>query len=130
MHSAQSLYRSARIAVTSSSSGGRYVFVEPVGGWGGILTETAKLTASDGSAFDEFGESVAISSDTVVFGAPNYDIGGIADQLGRALRPPRALGCTCCGRQAVEAPRRLPQGSLALGQRLRRSAISSSRWPS
>ena len=30
-----------------SASGSAYVFVEPVGGWTGNLTETAKLTASD-----------------------------------------------------------------------------------
>jgi hypothetical protein len=41
-----------------------YVFVEPAGGWTNI-TQTAKLSASDGSAFS----SVAISGNTVVAGA-------------------------------------------------------------
>ena len=38
------------------------------GGWASA-TETAKLTASDGAAFDRFGFSVAVSGDTVVVGA-------------------------------------------------------------
>ena len=33
------------------------------------MTQTAKLTASDGAASDCFGSSVAISGDTVVVGA-------------------------------------------------------------
>ena len=33
------------------------------------MTQTAKLTASDGAAGDYFGYSVAISGDTVVVGA-------------------------------------------------------------
>jgi hypothetical protein len=53
------------------ASGAAYVFVEPPGGWAGTLTETAKLTASDGTTGDSVGYSVAISADTVVAGAPN-----------------------------------------------------------
>jgi hypothetical protein len=48
--------------------GSAYVFVKPAGGWAN-MTETAKLTASDGAANDFFGNSVAISGDTVVVGA-------------------------------------------------------------
>ena len=40
------------------------------------MTETAKLTASDGAAVDYFGYSVAISSDTVVVAAPDDDDNG------------------------------------------------------
>jgi hypothetical protein len=54
-------------------SGSAYVFVRPVGGWTGALTEDAKLTASDGAAGDRFGFRVAISGDTVVAGAPDAD---------------------------------------------------------
>ena len=54
---------------SNSAQGSAYVFVEPVGGWASG-TETAKLTASDGGAFDLFGRSVAVSGDTVVVGAP------------------------------------------------------------
>jgi hypothetical protein len=64
----------------NSAQGSAYVFVEPAGGWGGNLTETAKLVASDGAASDDFGGSVAISGDTVVVGAHTKDIGGINQQ--------------------------------------------------
>ncbi|HXM61824.1 MAG TPA: hypothetical protein VN950_13285 [Terriglobales bacterium] len=47
-----------------------YVFVKPAGGWSGVQTETAKLIASDGNAFDALGTSVSISGDTIVAGAP------------------------------------------------------------
>ncbi len=35
-----------------------------------------KLTASDGQADDFFGNSVAVSGDTAVVGAPNENTGG------------------------------------------------------
>jgi len=38
-----------------------------------VLSETAKLTASDGAAGDEFGWSVAIAGDTIVVGATGDD---------------------------------------------------------
>ncbi|MBN2149291.1 MAG: FG-GAP repeat protein [Anaerolineales bacterium] len=37
------------------------------------------LTASDGAEYDSFGESVALSADTLVMGAPYADIGGMQD---------------------------------------------------
>jgi len=46
--------------------GSAYVFV----GSGSSWTQHAKLRASDGAAWDEFGRSVAISGDTVVVGVP------------------------------------------------------------
>ena len=52
-------------------SGSVYVFVKPSEGWSD-MTETAKLHASDASASDEFGYSVAIDGDLVVIGA-RYD---------------------------------------------------------
>ena len=68
-------------------SGSAYVFTKPAGGWGSwdALPQTAddeedkdgltaKLTASDGAAFDEFGSSVAVDGDTIVVGA--YGDGG------------------------------------------------------
>jgi len=54
----------------NTEQGSAYVFVKPAGGWSGSLTESAKLTASDGAALDRFGSSVAISGDTIVVGAP------------------------------------------------------------
>jgi len=57
--------------------GAVYVFVKPANGWVD-MTETAKLTASDGEAGDNFGAGVAIASDAsaIVAGspaAPNID---------------------------------------------------------
>jgi hypothetical protein len=52
----------------NQAQGAAYVFVRPPGGWTN-MTETAKLTASDGSANDQFGFSVSISGNTVAIGA-------------------------------------------------------------
>ena len=54
--------------------GAAYVFVEPASGWSN-MSQTAKLTASDGSGGDDFGASIAISGNTVVVGAPYATIG-------------------------------------------------------
>ena len=56
-------------------SGSAYVFKEPAGGWEN-MTETVKLTASDGAVEDYFGVSVSISADTAVVGAPYDDDNG------------------------------------------------------
>ena len=48
--------------------GAAYVFTRPANGWTDA-TETAKLTASDGSPSDYFGYSVAVDGDVVVVGA-------------------------------------------------------------
>lgn len=48
--------------------GAVYVFVEPAGGWAD-MTQTAKLTASDGNPRDYFGLSLAMSGQTIVVGA-------------------------------------------------------------
>jgi hypothetical protein len=53
----------------SNRHGAAYVFVKPASGWGGHLTETAKLIASNGANGDAFGSAVSISGDTVVVGA-------------------------------------------------------------
>ncbi len=55
--------------------GSAYVFNKPKAGWTD-MTETAKLTASDGAAFDEFGWSVSISGDLAVIAAPRDDDAG------------------------------------------------------
>ena len=52
----------------NSGQGAAYVFTEPGSGWAN-MTQTAKLTASDGAADDDFGDSVSISGNTVVVGA-------------------------------------------------------------
>jgi trimeric autotransporter adhesin len=65
----------------NSGDGAVYVFSEPAGGWASG-TQTATLTASSGTSGDEFGASVAVSSDgsTVVVGAPETTVGSNADQ--------------------------------------------------
>jgi hypothetical protein len=54
--------------------GAAYVFVRPADGWAN-MTQTAKLTASDGAAQDSLGTSVSLSGRIVVAGAPNATIG-------------------------------------------------------
>ncbi len=62
-----------------ASAGAAYLFVKPADGWGtGGITETVKLTASDGAENDAFGNSIAISADggVVAVGASGADSGG------------------------------------------------------
>jgi hypothetical protein len=59
--------------------GAAYVFVKPASGWRGA-TPTARLTAAGGAADEFFGESVAISGNTVVVGAPGRKVGRHAAQ--------------------------------------------------
>jgi hypothetical protein len=49
--------------------GAGYVFVKPARGWKGLLTQTAKLTSSDGRAKDQLGWSVSISGNILALGA-------------------------------------------------------------
>ena len=58
-----------------SDSGSVYLFEKPASGWTDT-NQTSKLTASDASASDNFGRSVAISGDTVIVGAYHDDEGG------------------------------------------------------
>jgi glyoxylate utilization-related uncharacterized protein len=64
----------------NSLQGSAYVFVKPGAGWATTSAYTAKLTASDGAANDQFGHSVAVSGDVVVVGAPYDDISANTDQ--------------------------------------------------
>jgi hypothetical protein len=61
--------RGATLLLRVEDAGARYpLTVDP-------FIEKAKLVASDGTAFDSFGDGVAISGDTVVVGARGHDIG-------------------------------------------------------
>jgi hypothetical protein len=51
--------------------GAEYVFTMSAAGWA-TGTQTAELSASDGGSGDRLGESVAISGDTAVAGAPSH----------------------------------------------------------
>jgi hypothetical protein len=62
-----------------TSQGVVYVFVKPASGWSHVAPPL-KLTATRGQAGEFFGESVAISGNTVVVGAPGRKIGRHAEQ--------------------------------------------------
>ena len=53
----------------NDSPAAAYVFAEPSSGWAN-MTQTAKLTVSDGGAYYNFGTSVSIDGNTIVVGAP------------------------------------------------------------
>jgi hypothetical protein len=63
------------------NQGEAYVFVKPTSGWTD-MTETAKLTSSDGTAEDLFGASVGIDGNTIAVGAAakqmKYELEGAA----------------------------------------------------
>jgi hypothetical protein len=61
---------------TNLQQGAVFVFVEPTKGWVTTATFQAELTASDGQSGDNFGSSIALSSDgmTVVVGAPQATV--------------------------------------------------------
>ena len=62
------------------NQGAAYLFVRPSTGWAN-MTETAKLTASDGAEYDGMGAwGVAASGDTLAVGARLADIGSNPDQ--------------------------------------------------
>jgi hypothetical protein len=55
-------------------TGEAYVFVEPATGWAS-MTETARLSPSDGVVGDSFGYAIAISGNTILVGSPNNPYG-------------------------------------------------------
>jgi len=59
----------------NQNQGAAYIFYRNQGGsnaWGQVV----KLTAADGTDFDDFGYSVSLSGDTLLIGAREADIGG------------------------------------------------------
>jgi hypothetical protein len=66
---------------SNAAQGAAYVFTRPASGWSSV-TQTARLTASDGAAFDQLGYSVAVSTDgsTVVAGPFQKRIGSNTGQ--------------------------------------------------
>lgn len=55
--------------------GAAYVFVKPGDGWETTSVYTAKLTASDASGAEYFGNSVALSGDVALVGSPYHNFG-------------------------------------------------------
>lgn len=73
----ESVAVSGNVAVVGSSgdsnaTGAAYVYVKSTGSPNEV-TQTAKLTASDGRPGDAFGTSVSISGNVIVVGAPNVN---------------------------------------------------------
>jgi hypothetical protein len=64
------------IVVSGDDSIGKCVFVFVRSG--SVWTQQARLSADDGGIEDHFGDSVAISEDTVIVGAPNSKLTGAA----------------------------------------------------
>jgi hypothetical protein len=62
----------------NSCQGAAYVFVKPVSGWAN-MTETAKLTTSDGQAGDAVASSTSISGNTIALGAPRKTVNGFTN---------------------------------------------------
>jgi hypothetical protein len=57
--------------IQNQNHGKIYVYVKPAGGWSGVLTETAQLTASDDNVGYLLGRSLAMDSEgTIYSGAP------------------------------------------------------------
>jgi len=71
------------------ASGSAYLFVKPGSGWTD-MTETAKLTASDGAEGGSFGYSVSISGAALIVGAPGDDDNGTASGAAYLFRKPEA----------------------------------------
>ena len=71
-----------------ADSGSAYVFEKPVAGWSETVDQSAKLVASDGELFDYFGNSVAVSGDTVIVGAYYDDDKGSASGSAYAFEKP------------------------------------------
>jgi trimeric autotransporter adhesin len=72
----------------NASQGAAYIFVKPARGWAN-MTQTAKLTASNGQANDGFGGSVGIAGSTIVVGACSQS--GMCNGPGKVyvfLKPP------------------------------------------
>ena len=94
--------------------GAAYVFVKAGTGWVS-MTETAKLTASDGAADDGFGISAAIDGDTVVAGAAGAAIGSNTQQGAVYVFQPRPETAGAVVAPAVSAPSLVTLALLLIG---------------
>jgi nucleoside-specific outer membrane channel protein Tsx len=66
----------AKTVGSNADQGAAYVFTLSGGSW----SQTAKLTASDGAANDQFGQRVAVSGSTIVVAAPEHKVGSNVDE--------------------------------------------------
>ena len=70
--------------VADNAQGEAYVFIKPTDGWTTTSTFDARLAASDGEKYDNFGNSVSLSGTTVVVGSfrGNINLPGAAYVFG------------------------------------------------
>jgi hypothetical protein len=61
----------ARLSAATPAQGAVYVFTQSNGTW----TQSQKLTASDGAAYDNFGLSVALQGSIILVGSPHAAVG-------------------------------------------------------
>jgi hypothetical protein len=108
------------------------VFAKPEGGWAD-MTETAKLTASDGAAGDYYGYSVSVSGATVAVGAKFDDIDGKANQgSGYVIDILHTLGAAAAGSglgTVVSQPAGIFCPGTCTDQFLRGSTVALSAFP-
>jgi len=91
----------------NGGQGAAYVFVEPQSGWTD-MTQTARLTPSDGTG-GAMGDSVSISGDTVVAGAPVSGVGGAGNGTYLFVKPKNGW------KNKTEDAKLTPSGGTRLG---------------
>ncbi len=62
--------------LTYAAEGAAYIFEKPGSGWA-TMTETQKITASDGESGDTFGFSCKVDGQNIIVAAPEDDEGGL-----------------------------------------------------
>jgi FG-GAP repeat len=93
--------------------GAAYVFTATDSEWS--TTTQAKLIGTSGKAGDEFGDSVAISGDTIVVGAPVHAVSGGGDGLAYLFIKPATGGWadTVQNRKLLPSDTAAPEGDFA-----------------
>jgi hypothetical protein len=91
----------------NGDQGAAYVFVEPQSGWTD-MTQTARLTPSDGTG-GAMGDSVSISGDTVVAGAPVSGVSGAGNGAYLFMKPKNGW------KNKTEDAKLTPSGGTRLG---------------
>ena len=88
--------------------GRAYIFVKPVGGWGGDMFETASLTPAAADRSDLFATVIAIQGDRLVAGAEHGGPGGEGDTGALYLyqKPSGGWQSGATANQVVYLPRR------------------------
>jgi D-serine deaminase-like pyridoxal phosphate-dependent protein len=84
--------------------GAAYVFSKPSSGWTS-MTQTTELHAANATSGDSFGQSAAISGNTVIIGAPSANAGGHSLQGAAYLfqRPPGGWANPAHGSELVSS---------------------------